>query len=58
MLYCVMVNMCGCPVPLNHAKLSTGGAASLLHVRVTDPPSETSATGKTPMEVELGPSGG
>lgn len=45
-------------VPLNHAKLSTGGAASLLQVRVTDPPSGTSPAGKTVMEVERGPSGG
>lgn len=42
--------------PLNHAKLSAGGAASLLQVRVTDPPSVTSPAGKTVMEVKWGAS--
>lgn len=43
-------------LPLNHAKLSTGGAASLEHVRVTEPPSDTSPAGKSVMEVERGAS--
>lgn len=58
-----LVNQCGvtvmmmcCPAPLNHAKLSTGGAASLLQVRVTELPSGNSPTGKTVMEEERGPS--
>lgn len=42
---------------MNQAKLSTGGAASLLQVRVTELPSDTSPTGKTVMEVKRGPSG-
>lgn len=45
-------------VPLNHAKLSAGGAASLLQVRVTDPPSVASPAGKTVMEVKWGASAG
>lgn len=45
-----------CLVPLNQAKLSAGGAASLLQVRVTEPPSVTSPPGKTDMEVEWGAS--
>lgn len=44
--------------PLNHAKLSAGGAASLLQVRVTDPASVTSPAGKTVMEVKWGASAG
>lgn len=45
-------------IPLNHAKLSAGGAASLLQVRVTDPASVTSPAGKTVMEVKWGGSAG
>lgn len=45
-------------IPLNHAKLSAGGAASLLQVRVTDPPSVASPAGKTVMEVKWGASAG
>lgn len=45
-------------VPLNHAKLSTGGAASLVQVRVTEAPSDTSPVGKSAMEVERGASMG
>lgn len=46
----------GCVVPLNQAKLSTGGAASLEQVRVTEPPSDTSPAGKSVMMVERGAS--
>lgn len=45
-------------LPLNHAKLSAGGAASVLQVRVTEPPSVTSPAGKTVMEVKWGESAG
>lgn len=45
-------------VPLNHAKLSTGGAASLVQVKVAEPPSDTSPAGKSVMEVERGASTG
>lgn len=45
-----------CSVPLNHAKLSAGGAASELQVSVTESPSDASAAGTTEMEVERGPS--
>lgn len=44
--------------PLNHAKLPAGGAASVLQVRVTDPPSVTSPAGKSVMEVKWGASAG
>lgn len=43
-------------VPLNHAKLSTGGAASLLQVRVTGLPSVTSPTGYSDIVVKRGAS--
>ena len=41
---------------LNQAKLSTGGAALLLQVRVTDSPSDTGPPGLTTTYVERGAS--
>ena len=43
---------------MNQAKLSTGGAASLLQERVADPPADSSPTGDSVMRVDRGPSAG